>query len=293
MFDYRHGRIGLIKGGKYPHCHTLVVDDEKRAIMDASSDRERLLAFHAERELDILVTSHAHEDHTLYNSLFDRAPLWVHELDALPFSDIRSLTGQYGLSEEEALLWEDFLVRECNYVPRVPDRLLRDDDILVFGHTHAQVIHTPGHTPGHCCFLFPDEGVLFLADYDLVKAGPYYGDMHSDLGDTISSLQRLAAIPAEVYLTAHGTGVFEASPDLITDYLGIIFQREARLLDLLADGPKTLDEITAACIIYGRPKALGAWDLSLSERIMMRKHLQRLMERGGVSERDGRYHLLI
>jgi hypothetical protein len=135
--------------------------------------------------------------------------------------------------------------------------------------------------------------VLFLADYDLVKAGPYYGDMHSDLGDTISSLQRLAAIPADVYLTAHGTGVFDASPDLITDYLGIIFQREARLLDLLAAGPRTLDEITAACIIYGRPKALGAWDLSLSERIMMRKHLQRLMDRGGVSEGDGRYHLLI
>ena len=26
------------------------------------------------------------------------------------------------------------------------------------------VLHTPGHTPGHCCFLLPDEGVLFSGD---------------------------------------------------------------------------------------------------------------------------------
>lgn len=26
------------------------------------------------------------------------------------------------------------------------------------------VIHTPGHTPGHCCFHLPDEGLLFSGD---------------------------------------------------------------------------------------------------------------------------------
>ena len=86
--------------------------------------------------------------------------------------------------------------------------------------------------------------------------------------------------------------MFDASPDLIADYLNSIFQREEWLLDLLAEGPKTLDEITAAGIIYGRPKSLGAWDLAASERMMMGKHLERLVEEGMVASEEGRYLLL-
>jgi glyoxylase-like metal-dependent hydrolase (beta-lactamase superfamily II) len=291
VFDFQKGRIGLILGGRYPHCHTLAVDDQRRALIDAASDKDKLLAFHRQRSVDILITSHAHEDHILYNSLFPNAELWVPEFDALAFSDIRALIDQYGLTDEEALFWEDFLVGECNYAPRKPERLLKDGDILEFGHTYAVTIHTPGHTPGHVCLHFPEDGILFLADYDLVKAGPYYGDVSSSLEHTISSLTRLAVIRADVYLTAHGAGVFDASSELILDYLDIIFQREAKLLDLLAKDPRTLDEITNAYIIYGKPKALGAWDLCVSERMMMRKHLEMLMGQDRVYEDDGRYHL--
>ena len=53
-----------------------------------------------------------------------------------------------------------------------PDRLLEDKEILDFGHTRVQVLHTPGHTAGHLSFHFLDEKVIFLADLDLVKFGP-------------------------------------------------------------------------------------------------------------------------
>lgn len=43
-----------------------------------------------------------------------------------------------------------------------PDRLLRDGDELCVGNLRFSVIHTPGHTPGGCCFY--TEGHLFAGD---------------------------------------------------------------------------------------------------------------------------------
>ena len=37
MFDYVKGRVGFIHGGRYPHCHTIVITDQKRALIDAAS----------------------------------------------------------------------------------------------------------------------------------------------------------------------------------------------------------------------------------------------------------------
>jgi glyoxylase-like metal-dependent hydrolase (beta-lactamase superfamily II) len=187
-----------------------------------------------------------------------------------------------------------FITEVVHYRPRQPDRLLEDGDLLELGETQIQVIHTPGHTPGHLSFYFPVEKVLFLGDLDLVKAGPYYGDKASDIDDTIRSLKRLAGIDAEVYLCSHGKeGIYPGDPVHIYRYLSVIEQRDDRLLEFLASGPKGLKEITDQGIIYGgRTMAEGAWDLEHSEKIMMLKHLQRLENRKMVKEEDGLYHLV-
>lgn len=41
---------------------------------------------------------------------------------------------------------------------------LADGDRLVIGDIDLVVRHTPGHTPGHCCFLWESEGILFSGD---------------------------------------------------------------------------------------------------------------------------------
>ncbi|MHC1626263.1 MAG: MBL fold metallo-hydrolase, partial [Methanoculleaceae archaeon] len=166
-------------------------------------------------------------------------------------------------------------------------------DILTFGETRARVLHTPGHSPGHLSFHFPEERVLYLADLDLVKFGPSYADRGSSIDDTIASLERVATIDVDIYLVAHGRkGVFDGDPAPIQRYLDVIYSREERLLTLLASGPKNLDEVTAEGIIYGgRSLAEGAWELDLSERMMMDKHLQRLEDLGTVRQEDGFYHL--
>lgn len=41
---------------------------------------------------------------------------------------------------------------------------IADGDVLELAGIRIEVRHTPGHTPGHCCFLLPDEGWLFAGD---------------------------------------------------------------------------------------------------------------------------------
>jgi len=298
MFDFERGNLRFIRGGKYPQSNSVLIDDEIRAIIDPACDEEKLLSIHREWPIEVIINSHGHEDHILYNSRFPDAQLWVHELDADAFRDLNALLAQFyhpgEVAEEAEARWAAFFTDVVKYQPREPDRLLADEEILDFGETRVKVLHTPGHSPGHLSFHFLREKALFLADLDLVKFGPYYGDKASSVDDTIKSLQRLAEIEVDVYLVSHGKdAMLEGDPAHIKRYLEVIYQREEKLLEFLSSGPKRLDDITAHGIIYGgRSLANGAWDLSMSERAMMHKHLERLERLGTVREENGHYHLV-
>jgi glyoxylase-like metal-dependent hydrolase (beta-lactamase superfamily II) len=288
MYDFEKGKIKFIRGGKYPQCHSVFIDDETRVIIDASSDEKRITAIQKEKPLDVLVNSHAHEDHLMYNYLFGSSAFWVHEADAYAFEDVANLVDCYGSMDEKMRQgWIDFLLNHCHYVPRKADRLLKDGETIELGDVRMEIVHTPGHTPGHLCFYFPDEKILFMADLDLVKAGPYYGDTGSSVEDPVDSLTRLKTYDCDTYLTAHGKGVYEGDPGLIDQYMAVIYAREEILVDYLRKDPRTLDEITEQGFIYGPSKTVGGiWDLSLSERAMMEKHLEFLIKRRLV-HRDG------
>lgn len=45
-----------------------------------------------------------------------------------------------------------------------PDRWLNDHDEVEVGEVTFQVIHTPGHTPGHVVFFNPQEKLAFVGD---------------------------------------------------------------------------------------------------------------------------------
>jgi glyoxylase-like metal-dependent hydrolase (beta-lactamase superfamily II) len=291
MFDFKRGPLKFIRGGKYPHCHTLYIDGNPGAFIDAASKKEILKALDQENPIQVLINSHGHEDHFVYNYLFPEARLWVHEADAPVFEDINRLVDCYAPTPFEREQWNKFIGETCHYEVREPNRRLKDGDNLDFGETSCRVIHTPGHTPGHCAFHFPEEKILHTADLDLVRAGPYYGDVQSSIEETLDSLERLAAIPVDVYLTSHGKGIHDGDPDLLRRYAHVIHQREEKLLELLADGPGTLESVTAQGIIYGPPRVLAGWDLSASERAMMKKHLAWLEKKGMVYSENGYFHL--
>ena len=66
--------------------------------------------------------------------------------------------------------WLDALDRQSEMfgLPRVPhftpDRWLKQGDRVSFGEQRLQVIHCPGHTPGHLVFFHPLERLALVGD---------------------------------------------------------------------------------------------------------------------------------
>lgn len=46
----------------------------------------------------------------------------------------------------------------------IPERWLQQGDTVTLGKLTLQVIHTPGHTPGHVVFFEPGKGLAFVGD---------------------------------------------------------------------------------------------------------------------------------
>jgi glyoxylase-like metal-dependent hydrolase (beta-lactamase superfamily II) len=74
------------------------------------------------------------------------------------------------------------------------------------------VVHTPGHTHGHCALHLPDRGVVLAGDA-FVTWDPYVasdgpkivsGAATADSAQALASLDALAALDAGTTLTGHG-----------------------------------------------------------------------------------------
>jgi glyoxylase-like metal-dependent hydrolase (beta-lactamase superfamily II) len=148
----------------------------------------------------------------------------------------------------------------------------------------VRVIHTPGHTRGHCAFHIEPDDVLYLGDIDLSSFGPYYGDAWADLEAFEDSLTRVREIDARHYVTFHHIGVLEgrrAFLERLDRFSAVIQRREKRLLDFLRD-PRTLEEIAEHGFVYRMGDAVAF--MACAERRSMGQHLERLVREGRVRE---------
>ena len=292
MKEIHFGPVMFIPGenhGKYPFCHSIYIEGAG-VLIDPASDRERLIELRKDYGVKEVWLSHWHEDHHMHLDVFDDLPLCISEPDAPPLSDLDLFMDSYGeMRKEEREYWRAILLEQFHFRPRKPVRFLENREIINFDNVTVEVIGVPGHTPGHIALLFKEPGVLFMADYDLTRFGPWYGDKNSSIEDTIESVNRLRNISAKVWITSHETGVFEEEPGYLWDqYLDVITEREKKLLKLL-EKPQTFKDIVGAWIIYGRPREPKEF-YEFGERSHMQKHLEKLMNQGVVAIKGERYY---
>ena len=291
MQERQFGPVRFIPGendGKYPACHSAIIEGAG-ILVDPASNRAQLDQLRQKNRVKEVWLTHWHEDHITHLDLFDDLPLKIGTADAPPLADLERFLDAYGIEKTEyRQYWSDVMVSQFHFRPRQPAGLFEDGQIIDLGDVTVQVIHTPGHTPGHSALFFREPGVLFMGDYDLTRFGPWYGDRDSSIEATIASIKRLRTVPARVWLTCHEDGVFEQEPGhLWDDYLAVIDTREEKLLNLLKT-PHSMAGIVNAWIVYRKPREPEAF-FAFAEEALMRKHLERLIESGKVKEVEDGY----
>ncbi len=127
-------------------------------VVDAPPDPAgvgELLRVHGLTPIALLIT-HAHIDHLGGAGAVAKS----HAVSAYLHPDDTWLAE----SPEEQLQSLFGMVPPGDYAP--PERFidLADGEELELAASTLKVIHTPGHTPGHCCFLLASEGILFSGD---------------------------------------------------------------------------------------------------------------------------------
>jgi len=162
---------------------------------------------------------------------------------------------------------------------------------LRFARFSAEVLHLPGHTPGLVCLWAAEQGVLFSDDHLLERVSPNplldlegrSEPTHRALVEYVRSARRARELPARLIAPGHGEP-FSGHVGIIDRLLAFYEKRQARLLDLLAEGEQTPAQLAPRVFPQARPSQLY---LTLSE---VMGNLEVLEERGRVrrEERKGR-----
>lgn len=276
--------INLAKGIKYieapdkarfPYCHCLLIEDDIRALLDTSCGADNLREV-LKKPVDRIVNSHFHEDHILNNHFFPEAEVWMHSADAQGARTLDSFRSYYGFSAFGGENLGHEFIESIDLQASPVHREFQDGEIMNFGHVQLQVIHTPGHTPGHCSFYHEQTGLLFSADIDMSSFGPWYGHRCSNIDDFISSIERCIDLKPVIIISSHKGIIRDNIKTRLQQYRAVIFRKEDQIIKALQT-PQTIEQIAARHIFYKENMShipLYQW----FEKMAVDQHLQRLVK---------------
>ncbi len=118
----------------------------------------------------MIATTHIHWDHIGGHKYFDKIAVYETEKDWLSVKfPIPLQAVKHNLMCKPCEFPPNFNIEDYQIFQGIPQRILRDGDCIDLGNRKLIVIHTPGHSPGHCCFYEPERE--YLLSGDLIYSG--------------------------------------------------------------------------------------------------------------------------
>lgn len=177
--------VFALDGGEWEVTNNiwLVGDDREVIVFDAAHDHAPIVEAVHGRRVRAIVLTHGHNDHI-------NAAVPLREAVDAPIM----------LHPDDRMLWD------VVWPEHSPDRTLDVGATLSVGGHELTVVHTPGHSPGCCCFHDAGSDTVFTGD-TLFCGGPgATGRSFSDEATILRSIRdRLLALPDHTVVhTGHG-----------------------------------------------------------------------------------------
>lgn len=186
------------------HCY-LLLGGKQALVIDTGLGISNLsIVVRSLTQLPIIVaTTHVHWDHIGAHRYFDH--IMVHEREAAWLTDHFPLSLQMvkrNLMCKPCDFPNEFHIDDYQIYQGVPQKILNDGDFIDIGNRQVEVIHTPGHSPGHCCFYEPERKRLYSGD--LIYKGcldAFYPT--TDPKMFLQSLRKVKALDIKQVMPAH------------------------------------------------------------------------------------------
>ena len=204
LSEYRH----------WEETHSyLLLGRDRALLLDTGlgvGDLRREVEALTDRPVTVALT-HVHWDHIGGCGQFAAPAVHAAEADWLRHFPLPEAAVRRQLCAKAPLFPAGFSPENHRVFSGEPGRVLRDGDIIDLGGRQVQVLHTPGHSPGHCCYYEAARGRLYAGDL-LYRSCLDAFYLSTSPEDYLASLERAAALPLREILPGHHA--LHCPPDL-------------------------------------------------------------------------------
>ncbi len=159
-----------------------------------------------------------------------------------------------------------------------PDGSLEEGDIVRLGVYRFEVLHTPGHSPGHVSLFDRDTGILFGGDLvgDIVA---WYTPASGGVTGYLESLAKIEACNPRVILPSHGAVINDPAAK-IDEVRARLLSREKKMLGVLSEGPISFVDLVGRMFANEMIRFFPGTGITES-------HVQKLLGEGRIRRVDG------